>query len=170
MSSVKLPPWFFLLATVEVRAFSGSEGQGSCTYAEDTDVGNASSVISRSLGNFTREECCSLCRSERACAVAALLPASYGALQGCWLKNGQGAAAAKKGVTSCHSGRPPAPPREMVDLELLSPAKWPAARCMDGSPGGFYHAANLTSTSWLIELEGGGECTTKRYMYMYMYM
>ena len=32
----------------------------------------------------------------------------------------------------------------------------PLARCMDGSLGGFYLAANKSSNSWVIELQGGG--------------
>lgn len=33
---------------------------------------------------------------------------------------------------------------------------------MDGSPGGYYFAANTSSNSWIIELEGGGECASKK--------
>eukprot|EP00965_Chrysotila_dentata_P233097 6199375-Pleurochrysis_carterae.AAC.6 len=45
-----------------------------------------------------------------------------------------------------------------VQLTLL---KSPLARCLDGSPGGFYLARNSSSRSWIIELQGGGECTSK---------
>eukprot|EP00929_Paragymnodinium_shiwhaense_P088364 TRINITY_DN4866_c0_g1_i1.p1 TRINITY_DN4866_c0_g1~~TRINITY_DN4866_c0_g1_i1.p1 ORF type:complete len:397 (-),score=26.82 TRINITY_DN4866_c0_g1_i1:367-1557(-) len=34
-------------------------------------------------------------------------------------------------------------------------------RCMDGSPAGYYHFVNSSSSSWLITLGGGGECATK---------
>lgn len=45
-----------------------------------------------------------------------------------------------------------------VSLTLLDKAAYPAARCMDGTVAGYYLAANASSQSWLIELEGGGEC------------
>ena len=48
-----------------------------------------------------------------------------------------------------------------VPLTLLSPSAAPNARCMDGSAAGYYLAPNASSTSWLIELEGGGECASK---------
>lgn len=48
-----------------------------------------------------------------------------------------------------------------MPLTLLSRADSPNARCMDGSPGGYYLAANSSSASWVIELEGGGECASK---------
>ena len=35
------------------------------------------------------------------------------------------------------------------------------AKCMDGSPAAYYLAANTSSTSWVIHLEGGGECASK---------
>ena len=49
-------------------------------------------------------------------------------------------------------------------LTLLSD---PAARCMDGSLGGFYHqpATGADGTKWVFRLEGGGECTTKNACY-----
>jgi len=46
-------------------------------------------------------------------------------------------------------------------LALLSPSTAPRALCMDGSPGGYYLAANSSSRSWILELEGGGECASK---------
>ena len=67
-----------------------------------------------------------------------------------------------------------------VPLTLLDPRSYPLARCMDGSPGGFYleEAARVVpptsaktvpgaalvdaATSWVIELEGGGECASQR--------
>ena len=50
-----------------------------------------------------------------------------------------------------------------VPLTLLSPDSAEAgARCMDGSPGGYYLARNASSTAWVLELEGGGECASKK--------
>ena len=46
-------------------------------------------------------------------------------------------------------------------LTLLNASNVPLAKCMDGTPGGYYHAANASSRSWIIELEGGGECVDK---------
>ena len=48
-----------------------------------------------------------------------------------------------------------------VPLTLLDPAAHPLARCMDGSPGGFYLARNASSDQWVVELQGGGECATR---------
>lgn len=48
-----------------------------------------------------------------------------------------------------------------LELTLLSPSAAPLARCMDGSPAGYYLAPNRSSASWIIELEGGGECATR---------
>lgn len=62
---------------------------------------------------------------------------------------------------------PTASPTKSTPLQLLSSEKYPLARCMDGSPGGYYyeppdsaHAAN--ATIWIIELQGGGECATSK--------
>jgi ribosome maturation protein SDO1 len=57
-----------------------------------------------------------------------------------------------------------------VPLTMLDAQSYPLARCMDGSPGGFYleKAARTgpdvddAATSWVIELEGGGECASQR--------
>lgn len=57
------------------------------------------------------------------------------------------------------SWAPPATATSKVGLTLLSDA--PLARCMDGSPGGYYFAPNASSSSWIIELQGGGECASK---------
>ncbi|EDQ88996.1 uncharacterized protein MONBRDRAFT_25774 [Monosiga brevicollis MX1] len=49
-----------------------------------------------------------------------------------------------------------------VPLTLLD--KYPNARCMDGTPGGYYFqpSSNASaSTKWVISLEGGGECATE---------
>lgn len=48
-----------------------------------------------------------------------------------------------------------------VDLVLMNDI--PTARCLDGSPNGYYYQASseedpLTSTRWIIHLNGGGEC------------
>ena len=41
----------------------------------------------------------------------------------------------------------------------------PSARCLDGSPGGFYVRRAQTSsrgaTTWVLVFEGGGECTSE---------
>ena len=49
-----------------------------------------------------------------------------------------------------------------AQLELLNATQFPEARCMDGSPGGYYLARNKTSTAWVVELQGGGECATQK--------
>lgn len=36
------------------------------------------------------------------------------------------------------------------------------ARCLDGSPSGFYYSLNPKSTVWVIYLHGGGFCWTKK--------
>ena len=45
-----------------------------------------------------------------------------------------------------------------VSITFLEDAR---AKCMDGSPAAYYLAANTSSTSWVIHLEGGGECASK---------
>lgn len=136
----------------------------ACTYTDGTDVGDPSSILASFKGNFTEAQCCARCQENSACAVAALLDATHGDLQGCWLKTGAGTASRKAGATACYSGRAPAPapaPTPKVALTMLDPAASPHARCMDGSMGGFYLAANASSSDWIIELEGGGECASK---------
>lgn len=37
-------------------------------------------------------------------------------------------------------------------------------RCLDGTPSGFYHlpaASSASATKWVLNLQGGGECTTR---------
>jgi ribosome maturation protein SDO1 len=49
----------------------------------------------------------------------------------------------------------------MVDLTLFSRSEYPLARCLDGSPAGYYfqEAKNKEdSTKFVIYLNGGGEC------------
>ena len=46
-----------------------------------------------------------------------------------------------------------------VPLTLLNTTEFPLAKCMDGTPAGFYLARNASSPDWIFELEGGGECT-----------
>lgn len=49
-------------------------------------------------------------------------------------------------------------------LQLLDLDSHPSARCMDGSPGGFYVRRAQTTrgaTTWVLDFEGGGECTTE---------
>lgn len=67
-------------------------------------------------------------------------------------------------------GQPPAMTQEELDklqskakLIYIDLTKYPLARCMDGSPGGFYwkHASSEKSkNNWIIHLQGGGECDT----------
>lgn len=41
----------------------------------------------------------------------------------------------------------------------------PLARCMDGSLGGYYYQKSshtASETNWILDLEGGGECTTSK--------
>ena len=140
---------------------AASAANGTCTFKADTDVGDQSSIISHTRGTFTQQQCCDQCQANAACAVAALLDASTGN-EGCWLKSGEGGTYAHKGTTACYSGRSPSPSPESVPLTLLRPAAAPLARCMDGSPGGYYHAANASSTKWVIDLQGGGECASKK--------
>ena len=51
--------------------------------------------------------------------------------------------------------------RAATPLTLLNATEFPTARCMDGTPGGFYHAINASSEDWIFELQGGGECATR---------
>lgn len=49
-------------------------------------------------------------------------------------------------------------------LYLLSLDKYPYARCMDGTPGGYYFSpasSRSDADKWVIHLQGGGECTTQ---------
>ena len=46
------------------------------------------------------------------------------------------------------------------NLTLLSPADAPLARCMDGTPGGYYFHAGTNKTRWVFTLQGGGECVS----------
>jgi hypothetical protein len=49
-------------------------------------------------------------------------------------------------------------------LQLLDLRQYPLARCMDGTPGGFYFRpalARANATRWVFSLEGGGECVDK---------
>jgi hypothetical protein len=49
------------------------------------------------------------------------------------------------------------------DLQLLSLATHPSARCMDGTPGGFYvrRSQSRGAATWVLDFEGGGECSTE---------
>ena len=46
----------------------------------------------------------------------------------------------------------------VAPLTLYDPARHPGARCLDGSPGGFYHRPGAAS-QWLFVLNGGGLCS-----------
>jgi hypothetical protein len=51
-----------------------------------------------------------------------------------------------------------APPSAVAPLTLLQD---PSAKCMDGTPGGFYLRPGSQSSKWILTLQGGGECVTK---------
>jgi hypothetical protein len=49
-------------------------------------------------------------------------------------------------------------------LSWLSPAEYPEAKCLDGTPAGYYYqpASRVEdSNKWVIYLAGGGECDTE---------
>ncbi len=50
-------------------------------------------------------------------------------------------------------------------LQTLDLDRHPSARCLDGSAGGFYvrraQMASRGATTWVLDFEGGGECTTE---------
>eukprot|EP00040_Diaphanoeca_grandis_P012941 m.65457 g.65457 ORF g.65457 m.65457 type:complete len:403 (+) comp23558_c1_seq1:139-1347(+) len=54
-----------------------------------------------------------------------------------------------------------APAWATQNLTLLTD---PLARCMDGSPGGYYLrlSSNTSQKSWVLTLQGGGECASAR--------
>jgi hypothetical protein len=47
------------------------------------------------------------------------------------------------------------------NLKLLSLNTYPLARCLDGSPGGYY-VQRGTSDTWVVHLQGGGWCTSDK--------
>ena len=71
------------------------------------------------LGLVDKEKCCAECYANPKCAVAAVLPASYGKLSGCWLKTGAGATEKKSGVTICHTSRPKPHKHEYCLVKVL---------------------------------------------------
>lgn len=50
-----------------------------------------------------------------------------------------------------------------AEMYRLNLTQYPAARCLDGSPGAFYWrpASKANSSNWVIYFEGGGECVTE---------
>ena len=48
-----------------------------------------------------------------------------------------------------------------AELKLLQDVQKSGARCMDGTPAGYYFSGNTSSHQWIIDLEGGGECASK---------
>ena len=74
---------------------------------------------------------------------------------------------------------PAQPPDAVGRLRLLNLTTHPFARCMDGTPGGFYvrtapscddpsppsggpgGCVGRHPTTWILDFEGGGECTTE---------
>ena len=136
-----------------------------CKFREGVDIGfrNGSSVVGYKLGTFTQDECCSMCLSNHKCVAAALLDKTHGSHEGCWLQNGANLVPRNApGVTLCDSQRKDIPSIERVDLKILDLDKHPYAKCMDGSPAGYYFASNSSSKSWIIELQGGGECASAK--------
>lgn len=153
----------FLIIMVLVKLCSSVSSP--CKFTKNIDIGfrNGSSVIDYKLGNFTEDQCCEMCMSNVRCAAAALLDKTHGSHEGCWLQSEtQLIPHAAKGITLCDSKRKNIPAVEHVKLTLLDKDDHPNAKCMDGSQAGFYLASNLSSNSWIIELQGGGECATKK--------
>ena len=154
-----------LLLLQAVPLLGAATANTSCKFRQDVDIGfrNGSSVIDYKLGTFTEDECCSMCLSNHKCVAAALLDKTHGSHEGCWLQNGANLLPhAAPGVTLCDSQRKDIPSIERVDLKLLDLEKHPYAKCMDGSPAGYYFVSNSSSRSWIIELQGGGECASRK--------
>ena len=55
---------------------------------------------------------------------------------------------------------PGAAPGAMLLRKLPGAVATHGARCLDGSPTGYYHRFNATSADWHIILMGGGWCFT----------
>eukprot|EP00035_Acanthoeca_spectabilis_P039984 m.66418 g.66418 ORF g.66418 m.66418 type:complete len:450 (-) comp9817_c0_seq1:67-1416(-) len=129
----------------------------NCTFVKGMDVGDPSTIISH-LEDVTNEiECCTACQAEPMCVVAILFPPSD-PVKGCWLKDGSGTNQSKPNALSCFVPNR-SPHSDGVNLTLL-PDSTPG-KCMDGSPGGYYLAPNSSSSTWVINLEGGGECASE---------
>jgi hypothetical protein len=96
----------------------------TCTFTNNQDHGDPSTIITHLKTVTSKNECCAQCYAEPKCKIAALLPASYGANVGCWLKTGAGSAEAKEGVVSCKTTRPlpPAPKPYCLVKVLVQPA------------------------------------------------
>eukprot|EP00036_Acanthoecidae_sp_10tr_P008547 CAMPEP_0182915884 /NCGR_PEP_ID=MMETSP0105_2-20130417/598_1 /TAXON_ID=81532 ORGANISM="Acanthoeca-like sp., Strain 10tr" /NCGR_SAMPLE_ID=MMETSP0105_2 /ASSEMBLY_ACC=CAM_ASM_000205 /LENGTH=453 /DNA_ID=CAMNT_0025052783 /DNA_START=28 /DNA_END=1389 /DNA_ORIENTATION=- len=143
-------------AVALVATVAGSAGQG-CSFVKGMDVGSPSTIIKHMPSIASEDECCAACSSEPACVVAILF-APANAVAGCWLKDGTGGNESKSDALACFlPGRQPA--STAVNLTML-PSNT-SGRCMDGSPSGYYFAANKSSTTWVLNLEGGGECASK---------
>ncbi len=153
----------FLLVT-SILSFSVETSRATCTFKTNYDIGNGdgSTVIGVTRGSFSPEDCCKLCQDNIECSVSIVLDHTHGKNEGCWLKTGEGESKPKIGATICNTGRGPIPQSKPVQLKLLDLSIHPEARCMDGSPGAYYFATNTSSNSWVIELEGGGECASKK--------
>lgn len=64
-------------------------------------------------------------------------------------------------ASSCRGTLPPEPSGSRpMHLTLLNDST--GARCLDGSPGGYYHRPGVgdNATKWLLVLQGGGWCTS----------
>ena len=64
---------------------SSSPAAQTCTYEDNVDVGDPSTIITHTAGLVDKDKCCALCFANPKCAVAAVLPASYGTNVGCKL-------------------------------------------------------------------------------------
>ena len=51
------------------------------------------------------------------------------------------------------------PASHSAPLTLYDAIRYPNARCLDGSPGGFYYKPGRNKNRWLFLLEGGGLCS-----------
>ena len=157
-----------LTATAAATPTAATPTAASCTFKTNYDIGHSDDVIGVERGTFTPAECCHKCTLHPACSIGAVLDSSFGKNEGCWFKTGEGQGRAKTGVTVCDTGRGPIPQAQPINITRLNSATHPTAKCMDGSPGAYYfskssaNASTSASTSWIIELEGGGECASKK--------
>ena len=49
---------------------------------------------------------------------------------------------------------------DAATIPLVMLKSYESAKCLDGSLGGYYMVRNVSSTKFIIELEGGGECAS----------
>eukprot|EP00040_Diaphanoeca_grandis_P020936 m.111350 g.111350 ORF g.111350 m.111350 type:complete len:615 (-) comp28115_c0_seq1:975-2819(-) len=131
--------------------FSTAPEQAStCTFEDGIDVGQPSTIITAIKDLVDQEKCCAACYANPKCAVAAVLPASYGSNCGCWLKTGSGATEKKPNVTICRTTRTPAPPPAASYYCLVKVLVQPAINIWVGLP------MNGTYNDRFMALGGGG--------------